>query len=91
MVVDAFLKVLASVLVWFIGLFPAWTVPPALEGFVTGTLPVWLANADELSIWFPVGDVGICAGLILGAWAVGAGVRIVRTILSNVTGGGGAS
>lgn len=86
MVTDSLISLFAWVLGWLFGLFPSWQWPSGLG----------IPNATSFyGVGLPVGqiiDVSLalsCAAFILASSLVGAGVKLVRILISHVTGGGG--
>lgn len=65
MVIDSIMSTLTAMLTGLIGLFPSWDLGVDLSG-ASQALGTGLAVAGG---YFPVGTLGICLGLVLGARA----------------------
>lgn len=80
----------------------AWIALGLLDGVPVIPVPDWITQlggfaatifgfAHSMGVWFPVGLV-VTVGTALLAIAVASfGIRIVRIVISHLTGGGGAS
>ena len=89
MITDYFLDLLSSMVVTFFELFPSWAMPSWYETAVTGWGSIVSGIAD-LAHWVPldaVAQVAIAVGLVS---AFAFGVRVMRIVLSFISGGGGA-
>lgn len=90
MIVTAILKVIVTVLVWLLGLFPAFTLPDWFGGLVA-TIQSGVAPVLELGHWIPLSAMGQVAGITLTIFATTFLIRALRICISWFTGGGGSA
>jgi hypothetical protein len=94
-IVQWFLAAVFGVLEFFIGLLPGWEWPDWLVGSGSGTLAGFAASLaggmGDVSSWLPISIVGGCITAIGGALLFAVAVRIVRMVLSFLSGGGGGA
>lgn len=90
MIVEWLVRSLVTVVVSIVSVIPAPAVPDEITGLPTLLDPVESALGG-IANWLPVTLLVTFLALVGAAWAAGAGVRVVRTIISHVTGGGGAT
>jgi hypothetical protein len=76
-------------------------------GGLIDTLPVtqapgWLADAgsyipqvmgfaSSMGVWFPWDVLAVVLVAVFGVWVAAFGIKVVRIIISHVTGGGGSA
>lgn len=101
MILQAFLRVVLSPVIWVLDALPTFSWPTWFDGCNGGAACAeeaigrriyeagrWLAYLDG---WVPVNRLFEGATLILAAWAFFVAVRVVRFLVSSFTGGGGAT
>lgn len=91
MIVVALLGIVSAIAAGLFTLIPSsWTPPSWLtdQSSAFGTL---LAGAGKLSGWVPVQLAVTVVLAVLASFLIGVVIRITRMIISNLTGGGGAT
>ena len=90
MITDQVLDILASMAIWFLDKLPTWGLPTWYDDAIEGWGSI-VAGIADLAHWVPldaVTQVAIAVGLVT---AFAFGVRVLRIILSFVSGGGGSA
>lgn len=90
MIVDFILDLLFMIVRGLIALLPDVQLP----GWVTdisGMGAEVFATANSMGVWFPWGVIITVVTAVLAAAVMGFGVKIVRMVISHVTGGGGSA
>ena len=89
MITEWLIALAVGVADWFLGIFPAWTVPAEIAGF-DDTVNGFTASFTGLGVWVPWTLLIVCIGITLGAVAVNWIVKAARWVLGLVpTMGGG--
>lgn len=96
MVVDAILTVLLAPLAWLLGLLPSWTPPDWLVGQAGCNKTLLECHAFDVGQyagaaqgWVPIQEVVVVVQAVFLALGVALAIRLVRMVVSAVTGGGG--
>lgn len=83
MIVDAILELLMAVLGGIVNLLPAFSLPSAL----TVDVPSQLASAVNMAnAYFPVRDLGVCIGILLGFRLVVAAWSFASWVYDKIPG-----
>lgn len=88
MIVEWFLKVVASLFEWLFSPLPAYT-PPDWVSSLAGAVGQVFSMAHSMGVWFPAPLVLTILAALLVIWTFSYGVHIVRMIVSALSGGGG--
>lgn len=73
-----------------------------LDALPVTQVPAWLADAgvylpqvmafgSSMGVWFPWDVLGVVLAAVFGVWISSFGIKVVRIIISHVTGGGGSA
>jgi hypothetical protein len=73
-----------------VGLIPAVPVPAWLTSS-GGSFSTVFAAAGSMGAWFPVAFVLSVMLAVLAVWVVSFGIKLVRMVISHLTGGGGGT
>lgn len=66
-------------------------VVPDWLGSATSYIPTVFSFAHSMGVWFPWGVLSIVLMAVFGVWIASFGLKIIRIIVSHVTGGGGSA
>lgn len=77
-------------------------VASLIDALPVTQVPGWLADAGSyipqvmgfaasMGVWFPWTVLGVVLSAVFGVWVASFGVKVVRIIISHVTGGGGSA
>jgi hypothetical protein len=90
MIIDALLNALTNAATFVFGLFPAWSLPSWWSNAMTGWGTI-ITGISDLSHWVPLAAVGQVAIAVFLVSAFAFAVRVLRIILSFISGGGGSA
>lgn len=90
MILDALLNALTNAAVFVFGLFPTWSLPSWWNNAMTGWGTI-VAGISDLAHWVPLNAVGQVAIAVFLVSAFAFGVRVLRIVLSFISGGGGSA
>lgn len=54
-------------------------------------IPTVFNFAGSMGVWFPWGVLGVVLASVVGVWIASFVLKVVRIIISHVTGGGGSA
>jgi hypothetical protein len=93
MIPDLIFGLLLDFVTWFMHALPAVTIPSWLgsTGTVVTSAGTWGADAAGFGGWIPFTAIGNVITSVLVAIPLAVSVRLVRIVLSYMTGGGGAA
>lgn len=90
MIVEGFLTVLAEVIGFIGGLFPAIDAP-AFLGSITSGVNTVVGHMAPLGVWLPFGAAGTAVQFVIAAAGVALVVKLIRVVASFFTAGGGSA
>lgn len=67
------------------------TAVPGWLGSATSYIPTVFDFADSMGVWFPWSVMSIVTIAVFGTWLASFGLKVIRIIISHVTGGGGSA
>jgi len=90
MIVDAFINMVVSWLGSMIDSMPQANLPDWMNGPLDFVNTVF-GFANSMSVWFPTPLVMTIIGALFTVYAISFGIKVVRILISHVTGGGGGA
>jgi uncharacterized membrane protein len=90
MIVEWLVVAIGAAVLGLLGLMPAPTPPVEVAQLPTTLQPVMDAF-DGVDNWINVGLLVTILALVGAAWAAHVAIKVVRMLISHVTGGGGAT
>jgi hypothetical protein len=90
MIVLALFGVLAAILTFAVGLFPALPDVSAATSGIQTAIGTIMGYAASLGVWLPFSTAGAALTIILAVFGVACIIYVVRLVVSLFTGGGGS-
>ena len=90
MITAAVLDILTLIIGGLLDALPV-TTPPAWISTGVSYMPQVFTFAASMGVWFPWSLLGIVLAAVVTTWVGGFVVKVVRIVISHVTGGGGSA
>lgn len=87
MIVEWWIGVVSSFVDWVASLFPTWSAPDLDPSSGIGQV---VSAGASLGNWVPWTVLLFCVGVVVAAWLVTLGIKIVRALIAHVPEFGGA-
>lgn len=90
MITAAVIDVFAMILMALLDALPDAEVPDWLNT-ASGLIPTVFNFAGSMGVWFPWATLAMVTGSVLLAWLLSFGFKVLRIIISHLSGGGGSA
>lgn len=90
MITAAVIDLFAMLLMALLDALPVTQVPDWMNS-TSSLIPTVFNFAGSMGVWFPWSTLAIVTGSVLLAWLLAFGFKVLRIIISHLTGGGGSA